>query len=169
MRVWGHITEGVVGSAGREFSSPDGDIKVTFQPGAVTEPVTVTFSVVYSPSAPPPASYAFAGKALALEAVYVSDGQPLITFDEPVTITISYAADGLHGQDENTLELRHWNGSAWSDEGVTIEVRDQVNDRLAATITHLTEFSLFGKYRLYLPAVWKAHDAASRRGQTSKE
>jgi len=147
------VATATIATTGGTVSSPDGDIEVEFPPDAVTETMVVTYTAVYSPSAPPTGTFAFAGNAFVLEAAYVSSGQEVTTFGQPVTITINYTDGDLNGQDENTLELMYWNGSAWVSDGITIVEHDTTNNRLVIQIEHLTEFALFAQYRLYLPLI----------------
>ena len=138
---------------GEDLTSPDGDICVEFPTGAVTETVVATYTAIYSPSAPAPTTFAFAGNAFTLEATYVSNGQQVTGFAQPLTITINYTDGDLKGQDETTMELRYWNGSEWSTDGIAIVEHDMANNRLVATVEHLTEFALVGYWRVHLPLI----------------
>ncbi len=123
--------------------------------GAVTETTELVFTERdYAHSSP--AGYAFAGQGFQIEA-YRSDGVhiPNYIFTKPITITVEYSnADIAIISDENTLELRYWNGNTWSVNGITIIERDANNNRLVATVTHLSQFAMFGEtHQIYLPLV----------------
>ena len=147
------VATATIATTGGTVSSPDGDIEVEFPPDAVTDTVIVTYTSFYLPPHPPTGTFAFAGNGFVLEAAYVSSGQEVTTFGQPVTITINYTDGDLNGQDENTLELMYWNGSAWVSDGITIVEHDTTNNRLVIQIEHLTEFALFGQYRIHLPVI----------------
>jgi hypothetical protein len=123
--------------------------------GAVTETTELVFTERdYARSSP--AGFAFAGQGFQIEA-YRSDGVhiPNYIFTKPITITVEYSnADIAIISDENTLELRYWNGNTWSVNGITIIERDANNNRLVATVTHLSHFAVFGEtHQIYLPLV----------------
>ena len=131
----------------------DGDIEVEFPEGAVADTVNVTYTAFFLPLHPPTGTFAFAGNSFVLEVTDASSGEEVTTFAEPLIVTIDYTDGDLNGQDENTLELMYWNGSAWVSDGITIVERDTINNRLVIQIEHLTEFALFAQYRLYLPLI----------------
>jgi oligopeptide transport system substrate-binding protein len=142
---------GTITDTGGTVTSPDGDTAVDFPDEAVSDTINVTYTQFYLPPHPPTSTFGFAGNGFKLEAVDVSSGEEITTFAEPLTVVINYTDGDLNGQDEDTLELTYWDGSAWSTEGITIVDRDTVNNRFVAEIEHLTDFALFGKYRIYLP------------------
>jgi len=90
--------------------------------------------------------------------------QPGFHFERPITLTIAYSDEDVVDipRGEESLELRYWTGSEWSDDGITIVQRDTVNNRLVVSIAHLTEFALFGKdtYFYYMPIVFKGYTIA---------
>jgi oligopeptide transport system substrate-binding protein len=155
-RVVTVVTDTITDSGGT-VSSPDGDIEVTFPDGAVTGTALVTYTSFYLPPYPPPGTLAFAGNGFVLDVTDLTSGQPITTFAKPLTVTIKYTDGDLNGQDEETLEFLYWNGSAWVDDGITIVERDTLNNRLVVQIEHLTEFALFGRYRLFLPLILRGY------------
>jgi len=73
---------------------------------------------------------------------------------------LRYADADIVGLDEQTLELRYWDGQAWSQNGLTLLNHDRVNNVMQFTLSHLSEFALFGqpvsnKTGVYLPIVIK--------------
>jgi oligopeptide transport system substrate-binding protein len=146
-------TSDIITETGGTVGSPDGDVTVEFPDPAVSETVVVTYSAFYLPPHPPTGTFGFAGTGFTLEVTEIASGDEITTFVEPLTITINYTEGALGGQDENTLELMTWNGSAWVSDGITIIERDTLNNRIVALIEHLTEFALFGQHRLFLPVI----------------
>ena len=123
--------------------------------GAVSETVTLLYGPLDTVSDSPGP---FAGHGFLLEAH--RDGELLadLAFETPITVTIHYTDADVAGMDEETLELRYWDGEAWSTDGIAIADRDTVNNRLVATVAHLSQFAMFarGKHPVYLPLVLKA-------------
>jgi len=141
---------------GGAVASPDGDISVEFPDGAVSDTAAVTYTSFYVPPHPPTSTFAFAGNAFTLDVTDIASGRAITSFTEhPLTFTIDYTDGDLNGVDENTLDLRYWDGSAWVTDGITIVEHDKVNNRLVIRVEHLTEFALLGKYHLYLPLVMR--------------
>jgi oligopeptide transport system substrate-binding protein len=147
------IQTGTITDTGGTITSPDGDILVEFPDGAVSDTIAVTYTAFHVPPHPPTSTFAFACNAFMLEVVQVSSGEQITTFAEPLTLTIQYTDGDLGGVDENTLELRYWDGSAWVTDGITIVERDTVNNTIVVRIEHLTEFAMLGRRRVYLPLV----------------
>jgi hypothetical protein len=44
---------------------------------------------------------------------YTDVSTPLTTFDQPLTLTISYTDEEISGMDESSLLMYFWNGTAW--------------------------------------------------------
>jgi hypothetical protein len=118
------------------------------------------FSLVYratAVAAPAPQAYKFAGLAFTLEAYIDGVLTTPYTLTNPITLTITYSdadiADILGG--EQDLNLWVWTGSEWSSAGITLVAEDLANNQLTYTISHFSEFALFGwdGYRVYLPTV----------------
>lgn len=68
---------------------------------------------------------------------------PVISFDTPLTITISYNQSDVQGINETTLQIYRWNGSTWnalSDCSVDI-----TNKTVTCTTDHFSTFTLFGQ------------------------
>ncbi len=63
------------------------------------------------------------------------------SFNEPITITLTYEDSDVSGVNESTLQIYRWNGTAWS------ALSDCVVDANANTVTCTTSnFSLFGLF-----------------------
>lgn len=156
--VWQLVTEvtETVQTEGGQVTAPDGAVTVEFPDEAITESVAVTYTAVYSLSAPPTGTFAFAGKAFNLEVVGLASGDIVTEFQKPLTVTIAYEDGDLNGQDEATLEMRYWDDNAWTTDGITTVSHDTLNNRLVIAIDHVTEFALFGRRRILIPMVRQA-------------
>ena len=114
----------------------------------------------YTPMAGPAGSIpglTFAGRAFGLQAFREGALLPGLVFSAPITITIHYSDAGIATLEEETLELRYWDGEAWAGDGIAPVTRHESLNRLVVSITHLTEFALFGErppWQIYLPVVW---------------
>ena len=111
--------------------------------GAVTEPTTLFYTPVETPT--PPSGFAFAGHAFDLDAYQGGALQPGLTFSVPVTVTLHYTGTDVAGLDENALVLEYWNGSAWVDAACGDYDRHPDENWLSAPICHLSRFALFEK------------------------
>ncbi|HMR67834.1 MAG TPA: hypothetical protein PKE64_27810 [Anaerolineae bacterium] len=85
---------------------------------------------------------------------------PGYVFATPITLTIEYSDEdvvGLSGGEES-LELRYWDGSQWSSDGITKLSQDTANNTAVFQLEHLSEFGLFGRDAggsIYLPLINK--------------
>jgi len=152
---------GVIGANGGALDF-GGTLALSFPPGAVTSPVTVTYSLLQQPIHGLP-SERRALRSFTLEA-RDSKGNLVTHFTQPYTQTISYTDEQLaaQGVTEADLNLAFWDGSAWVNvlpcAGCGV---DTVNNRLTAVLDHFTEFAFLsgvptagdGKIRVYLPVV----------------
>ena len=137
----------VASSEGKTFSVASGDGVTTvieIPAGAVTEPTQLAYSssttVTGSPS-----GFEFAGRAFSLKA-YRNEGLLHgLVFEEPITITVHYTEGDVAGLDENTLELRSWNGAEWSGSGITVVERDIARRGLVMQVEHLSSFAIFAR------------------------
>lgn len=137
----------LIGSEGGELTSLDGKTDILFPAGAVVTDTTFTFM-------PQPAlhhssgllgfgrnSFEFTAKD--------SGGNPVITFNLPLTVTLTYTDLDISSP-EDTLGLYYWNvdASTWEDAITTcpdgLYTRDPSGNKLALSLCHLTEFGLFG-------------------------
>jgi hypothetical protein len=116
--------------------------------------ITLTFTPAGSVSVPPAMS--FAGLAFDLSAFQGNIPLPGLTFCPPLIITVQYTDEDVAGLDEEELEIRYWDGSTWSSEGITvIERRPEVNE-IEFSLSHLSPFALILEgYIIYMPVVVK--------------
>jgi hypothetical protein len=108
------------------LTTQDGSFHAFFPTGAVTETVTVTYTAYLTPSQPLSDALTLM-RDFTLEARR-SDGTPVLSFEKPYTITLSYtnAEAAARNLDETSLKLVYWNGSAWVDvapcEGCALDI-----------------------------------------------
>jgi len=121
------------------FSNIEVDIPV----GAVSTPISLTYTAVGGASAP--TGFAFAGRAFNMRAYVGGVLQPNFTFNKPVRITINYTNADVAGLDENALTLKYWNGSAWVEGGCSTYERHPDQNWLAVDICHLSQYAMFAQ------------------------
>jgi len=155
-----------------EGGGSDGDSVVL--PGTgISDTITITveippdvvgggqhFALVYGESARPddlPQGYKLAGLAFTLDAYVDGAWTHPFTFTPPLTLTIAYSEADVAdiGQGDERLVLTYWDGDEWNDEGITVVSHDRDLNQMVVTISHLTEFALFGRdtFDVYLPLV----------------
>lgn len=122
--------------------------------GSVATDTVLVYSQILTDSVPGKSLFAFAGHAFALDA-FVDSRQVPLTPTIPITVAIDYPASAVEGMDESTLALFYWNGAQWTASGITLIERDLVHHRLVVTLSHLSEYALFGRLpeSSYIPAV----------------
>ena len=119
------------------LTSPDGWVRVDFPPGAVTAPAGAAFSLVETP---PYASPADPFYRFDLSAWDLATGEPVTTFRESLTVTLSYSETAVLGLNEASLRLVSWDPAAAGWLPLPGEV-DLVEDRITVALGH---FSLLG-------------------------
>jgi hypothetical protein len=138
----------IISIGGGEFTSLDGRTNILIPAGALITDTTFT----YIPQPAPQHSSArlvFANNSFELSAE-ASIGNPVTTFNLPLTITLTYTDTDIIGFPENALGLYYWNGltSTWTDAVTTCPggayTRNLDGNILALPLCHLTEFGLFG-------------------------
>lgn len=147
-----------IGTEGGEITSLDGKTNFDIPAGAVKGTTTFTFLPQPSPGQDHP-GLLYANHNFDLSA---SDslGTPVVIFDQPITVTISYTDADRGLIMEDTLSIYYWddNAGAWTDVVTTCPggeyMRDPVGNVLSVPICHLTEFGLFGEsQKVFLPVV----------------
>jgi len=142
-----------VGAGGGTFEAYGDRTTYTFPTGTFTDTVVITHTALFADDAPPTGNLADIGHFFEITAVYSDTGKPAqLALGQTYTITIQYTADELGAVTEDTLGLYWWNGSTWSQEGITSTV-DAENNRITAQVGHLSLFTVLGKIQVYLPLV----------------
>jgi alpha-glucoside transport system substrate-binding protein len=102
-----------------------------------------------------PADQIYAGRAFGLLAF--QDNIPLQhpVFSLPIQVTLTYPDPSSQGILEETLSLMYWDGSQWRTDGISVIERDPGNNHIVFSITHLTDFALFGMdtMHVFLPII----------------
>lgn len=125
---------------------------ITVPAGAVTE----TISLRHIPGIDVNESgiLQFAGRSFALVAYRGNEMLPSLSFDPPLTVTVTYDDTGMDPYVEETLMLYTWDGNAWTTQGIALVERDLEYNTLTVTVSHITDFALFGgESRIHLPLV----------------
>jgi Leucine-rich repeat (LRR) protein len=147
----------VIGAGGGELTSLDGKTDFQIPSGALDGDTSFTFIPL---PAPRHASgwMVFGNNSFDLNAEDEL-GDPVLSFNIPVTVTLSYEDSEVIGPEDN-IALDYWNGEAslWTDAVTTCPggeyTRDLVDNQLALPLCHLTEFGLFGNpLNLFLPLI----------------
>ncbi|MBI3977782.1 MAG: hypothetical protein HY331_06315 [Chloroflexi bacterium] len=133
---------------------PHGSLSLTLPPAGSGDLIRVRVAV---PSGPPPAEGTAPGVLLRdyqfdITLRESTTGQPITQLAGPLTFVLRYDPARLAGAMAATLELRFWNGTAWSTDGIRTTV-DPVRRELRAQIDHTSRFAVFGRtvHRQYLP------------------
>jgi parallel beta-helix repeat protein len=124
--------------------------------GAITYTQAVTLA--YTPieeEVDAPQGFAFGHHAFELSAYIGHTPLSGLRFSPPLTVTIHYGDDDVAGMNEEELMLRYWDGSAWSEDGITVVERNTGANYVVFTVAHLSNFALFGSAtgKIYLPLV----------------
>jgi PKD repeat protein len=138
------------------LATQDGSFQAVFPTGAVTQTVYVTYTAHLTPSQPLTDELALLHD-FTLEA-RAGDGMPILSFDRPYTITLSYtdAEVAARDLDETSLKPVHWDGGAWVDalpcDGCVI---DTAANRITIVLNYVREFALVGNRlrKVFLPVV----------------
>jgi thermitase len=141
-------------------TAPDGmSVTIEIPAGAVAEPTQLAYASLPTITGSPP-DFSFAGRAFSLDAYRDGVETPGLVFGQPITVTIDYTSADVAGLDENTLELRYWDGGSWSADGIMVVERNVTAKRLVTQVEHLSEFATFAKgkqpessYKICLPLV----------------
>ncbi|MFN8443735.1 MAG: hypothetical protein U0175_23355 [Caldilineaceae bacterium] len=134
-------------------------IAVQLPTGAVSETITLAYTDLGTLPSDPPSGFQFGNQIFDLDAFHDNTLLENFTFQQPVTITLSYNDSDVAGLDEATLTVRYFDPKTnqWQTDGITIVERDLDNNRITFTVTHLTVFGMFGSsgssFRGYLPLV----------------
>jgi murein DD-endopeptidase MepM/ murein hydrolase activator NlpD len=145
-------TRGTInGPSGGTVTSPSGGAIISAPAGAYTG--TLIFDFAEIPVAEPSAKLKSAGHSFSLYATDLS-GNPVTTFDQPLTITVTFTLTDLMGIESGTLALYTWDNAASSWQPLSTSI-DWVSGTATAQTNHLSYFALLGErmYTIYLPVV----------------
>ncbi|MBN1579500.1 MAG: hypothetical protein JXA89_02265 [Anaerolineae bacterium] len=132
---------------------------VSFPSGIVAETITVTLALTDVGTMP--ITHKNVGHAFTIQAQRVSDGAPITTFSDAMTVTIDYGDANVWAMQENTLMMYKWNSGSWMTATLTCDPsstynHDLIDNQFQIGLCHLAKFALLGRTdRLFLPAVFK--------------
>jgi hypothetical protein len=159
-----YLTQGIVeiveGETGVIITSNDETTEIVIPPEAVEGEVTITFTPLLIPNNET-GSLIFAETCF--EFSVEQSGEPIISFQEPVMLTIYYDESLLGSIPEHSLRLYYWDstGSAWVDAVTTCTggayTRDLEANFFTVPICHLSEFAVLGQqfFQIHLPLIGK--------------
>lgn len=147
------VTTGTIEAVkGGVVTSLDETLSVTFPPGAVTTPVSITMVNV----AEPLNDAGFVGIAFSVEATD-PNGNTISQFQQPIVITVSYSEVDLQNAgitDEQSLNLYYWDGAQWI---ATLPCAgcliDSERNTITVVVDHLTLFAVRKANRVLLPLI----------------
>ena len=140
----------VIGPGGGELESFQGDVAAQFPAGALMQSATVTLEP--ATGMPPTGSLARIGHTFDLSAVNVADGQPSqLASGHSYTVVVDYKQAEVGPTKESSLGLYWWDGSIWSQQGISSSV-DTTANRVTAQVNHFSVFTVLGTtHKTYLP------------------
>lgn len=135
-------------------------ISIEVPSGAVTETTTLVYTPIATTTVP--SGLSFAGRAFGLKAFRNGSSLPQLHFQRPVSITIHYTDEDVAGLDEASLELRVWDDTAWTDQGIDLIERNPAENYARFAVAHLSEFTLVGEplHRVCLPLAVRAFSSS---------
>lgn len=150
-------------------SGPD-SITVALPAGAVADPMRLVLDEISAPTYALPSDKQFAGRAFRLEGYRNNQRVSDLTLGETIAMTVSYRTEALNGASTEGLGLYAWDGSQWSNAGLSCTVESaQTRLRCAAEKPRLTQFALLAATtqpsepasRLFLPLVQREGSSSS--------
>jgi PKD repeat protein len=143
------------------YTDSQGNPTTVEVPGsAISEPITLLYTPVPSPTQPATSTLQFINHTFDLDAY--RGGQLLsgFVFSKPVTITIHYSDYDVQGVDESNLRLYYWTGGVWDDVINTCTppstyTHNLSQNVLGVPICHLTRIGVKGPAleTIYLPII----------------
>lgn len=135
---------------------------LTVPPGAVFAETTLAYSEKDEPGYPLPEDRHNAGRAFELAFYQDDEARTDLTLAEAISVSLGYDASMVPDLAETGLQLHRWDGSQWSQEGITCTV----NPAQAQVDCHV-EAAQMGRYALFYPrlaALTVAGGGQSQRG-----
>lgn len=166
--VTAQTTATSLAAAALTHSTTSATIVVTIPAGAVANPTRLVLDELSAPTYALPSEKQDAGRTFRLEGY--EENQPISngSLGEPITITLSYAADALNGADAATLGLYAWDGSQWRNDGISCTVEPtQAQVTCQVETPMLTQFVLLAAQasssdtsQLFLPIIQREGGSA---------
>ena len=142
-----------------EIATGDETTTITIPPNAVAEPIKLVYRETDADA--PSSGFQLAGRAFDLSAFRNDQRLENYSFQKPIVIEIEYSDADITGLDEATLTLNYWDTEteAWQDAACGPYDRRPDENKLAASVCHLTTFGVVGEEfatenRLHLPVIF---------------
>jgi len=136
---------GTVGSGGGSVTTSGGEAEITIPENVVSDDTTVTITPSTDTTATPPPTGSFmVGSQIYNFTATSAGGDPITTFDQPVTLTFTYTDAQIAEIGESSLQVYYWDSSssAWVSVGGTV---DPVTNTVTVDVDHFTYFTLLGE------------------------
>ncbi len=151
-------------------STADITTVVAIPAGAVADPTQLVLHELSTPTYALPSGQQYAGRAFRLDGYRDNQRLPDLTLAETISVTLSYREAALGEAKAETLGLYAWDGSQWSNAGLSCSV-ESTEQRLvcAAETPRLTQFALLAETptieeptnQLFLPLIQQTTNIAS--------
>jgi hypothetical protein len=144
---------GTIPTGGGSLTSSTDQAGYTFPLNTFSEAVTVTHTPLFPGSIPPTDDLQGIGHNFAVNAVYVSSGDPAQPAPgKTYSMSVQYTNQEKGVIDESTLALYYWDGSKWVRE-VSSQV-DTTTNTVSATPNHFSVWAVMGETNsVFLPIV----------------
>ncbi len=146
------------------------NIAVAIPAGSLADPTRLVLDELSAPTYALPSGKQYAGRAFRLDGYQNNQRLTNFTLGETISITLSYREDALGEASAETLGLYAWDGTQWSNAGLSCS-KESGQTRLVCTAAtpRLTQFALLADTptveepanQLFLPIVQRDGSAAS--------
>ena len=143
------------------FTDTHGDNVLTFTISIPAQTAPYDLTIVYTNMPTQvhdlPSNLMFVGRRFKINTYHGTVLLPNFEFEIPITVTVYYD-ETFDKINEKSIKLKYWHmlKKIWNDDGIKIIEVDTEENRLIATIAHLTEFALFADHlAIYLPIILK--------------
>jgi hypothetical protein len=137
------IFDSVPAGDGTIVDCPAGGAKVEVPAGAVNVDYSVVVEKVASGTPASPSGWSLLGTSYEFTCTDI-EGNPITSFDQPVTITIYYNEADLNGMAETSLQIYWYNPNALAWEAVIPCVVDTANNTCTIQVSHFSQFGIMG-------------------------
>ncbi len=140
----------ILSGAGATVDCSGGGASVCIPAGAVNTDYGVIVEKVAAGTPGVPGGLSLLGNSYEFKC-FDTNGAPITSFNQPVTITISYDPAALNGMSEDSLIIYYFDTADSTWKAVTPCVVDKVNHTVTITVSHFTQFGILGATATALP------------------
>jgi hypothetical protein len=133
-------------------------LTITVPAGALAEPMALAYTTLNA-VATAPEGLGWTGYSWRLD-LYRRDGTAAGTFALPIEMVLGYRVEDLDGMEEGMLSLQQAQAGGWTEEGISVSLRDLEAHQLGAGVSTPGSWALFAPatevtttYYTYLPIV----------------